>query len=295
MRMSHKINQSELLLNNDSSIYHLNLHPTEIAETIILVGDPERVAMVSNNFDSVEIKKQKREFVTHTGSLNGKRISVVSTGIGISNIDIVLTELDALFNIDLNTRKIRPQITTLDIYRIGTCGGLSKDLPMYAPIISDYAMTFDVLMQYYQHNKQEDNLYGALLDHFSDFKLDNALELISGTKKLIDKFPKSFNRGITLTCSGFYAPQGRQLRLPVAYDILSRAASFGFEDERILNFEMETAGIYFLANLLGHNYCSISCMIANRVSEVFGADYEKAMESLIQQVLKNITPKATTG
>ncbi len=281
-----QLTASELILNADGSVYHLNLLPEELAETVITVGDPDRVDAVSKYFDSIEVKKHKREFVTHTGRLGSKRVSVISTGIGTDNIDIVLNELDALVNIDLAQRRLKQTPTPLNIVRIGTCGGLQADTPEDSYVVSSHGFDFTGLMHFYDYPQQQDEqqLFAAAQTHFADYQV--MPHVFAGSQDLINLFKQRCTPGITATCSGFYAPQGRQLRAKVKYpDILDQMQQFQHEGLRIVNFEMETAGIYGLGRVLGHHCCSVNLVVANRVNQRFSQDMYKSMDEMIQYVL----------
>ncbi len=282
------IGASELILNPDGSIYHLNLRPDQVARTIITVGDPDRVAKVSKHFDQIECKVQKREFCTHTGTLNGKRLSVISTGIGTDNIDIVFNELDALVNIDFNTRTPKTQHTALQIIRIGTSGALQADIPVDSFVASAYAVGLDNLRWYYAYNEnqEEQTLQTAL----QTIDLPTRPYVAQGSSKLRQQVAADFIKGITVTCPGFYGPQGRQLRLSLEMpDFLDRLQAFRLVDQRITNFEMETAGIYSMSRLLGHEALSLNAILANRHHKTFTNDPKGLVEKLIGQTLERLT------
>lgn len=270
---------SELILNPDLSIYHLNLHPEDIADTIILVGDPARVPLVSKHFDRIEVKKQKREFLTHTGMIGHKRVSVLSTGIGSGSIDIVMNELDALVNIDFTTREIKQNFTQLNIIRFGTCGGLQPELELHDLIFSEYAFSFDGLLKFYNYH-QEEALCQAIKTHFA------ALPALSGlyvAKADWNHQHVDLVHGITLTCPGFYGPQGRALRAPVIdYDFFKEVCAFHFNGLNVMNFEMETAAILGLGQLLGHRCASLSVVAANRATRQFSDDMASAINKIIE-------------
>jgi uridine phosphorylase len=285
---------SELILNPDQSVYHLNLHPDDIATTVLLVGDPERVPRVSRYFDRIEIKKSKREFTTHTGTLNGVRISVVSTGIGTDNIDIVINELDALANIDLQQREVRDTLKSLNLVRLGTSGAIQADIPADALILSDLAIGFDGLLHFYDSEAvQLADIQFAFLE-YSDWPVHRALPYVVAADPELCALlhSKEMIRGFTATHSGFYAPQGRHLRLgPAERDILQTIASFRHKDLRITNMEMETAGIFGLAGLLGHRAASVNCILANRANGTVSTDPAAAVDHMIRQTLQNLTEK----
>lgn len=283
---------SELILNSDGSIYHLNLLPEDIADTIITVGDPERVNDVSKHFDRIELKKGKREFLTHTGVLNGKRISVISTGIGTDNIDIVFNELDALVNIDFRTRIEKSNKTTLDFIRIGTSGAIQPDIPVDSYLLSKVAIGLDGLMHFYDcktfSNKDfESKLIEYLVwksHHITPYVFDYDHALADSLNSNRIQF------GITVTNAGFYAPQGRSIRLnPKLKDFQHKLAAFNYHGEKITNLEMETAGIYGLARLLGHRAVSMNAILANRITGEFSSNPSKTIEEFIQYCLKKIS------
>jgi uridine phosphorylase len=279
-----RIPESELILNNDGSIYHLHLLPEDIADIILTVGDPERVPHVSCYFDSIEMRKQKREFVTHTGYVGSKRITVMSTGMSTDNIDIVINELDAIANINLETREPKPanEIKSLKIIRVGTSGGLQKDIPLDSFVVSDIALGLDGLSYFYpiNFNAQEKVLQDKFINAFQpDIKTAYAIE---GDKKLVELFhEENFIPGRTVTCAGFYGPQGRSLRAkPSIEGFAERLTQFG-----LTNFEMETAGIYAMGRLLGHQCCSVSAIVADRVTGKFSKQASKTIDLMIQSVL----------
>ena len=287
-----RIAESEFILNERGAVYHLNLLPEEIASTIITVGDPDRVALVSKYFDRVEIKRSHREFVTHTGLLSGKKISVVSTGIGTDNIDIVLQELDALANIDFSERRIKQQLQPLNIIRIGTCGSLQATAPEDSYVVSTHGLGIDNLLNFYAHanNEEEKSILHQFIAHTQIGQRFAQPYIAAGAASLLKHFVKDFHHGITITCPGFYGPQGRVLRLGLAYpEIIDRLTTFQCGNHRILNFEMETSGIYGLGKLLGHNCLSLSAVVANRVAGTFSKDAGKAVNDLIEKTLEIIT------
>lgn len=282
------IEESEFILNSRGAVYHLDLRPDELATTVLTVGDPDRVKKVTRYFDAIEHQGQHREFVTHTGRIGQKRITVVSTGIGTDNIDIVLNELDALVNIDLNTRTVQPQLTQLTIIRIGTTGALQKDIPVDGWIASTHGLGIDNLLNFYRH--EENSEEKELLQSFStQTQLHHRLAqpyISSASASLLRHFTKGFHQGITVTCPGFYGPQGRVLRLGLSQpDLVDRMTGFSYGPHRITNFEMETAGIYGLGKILGHSCLSLNAVIANRVTRQFSPDGDAAIESLIQRTL----------
>ncbi len=282
------IPSSELIINDKGCIYHLDVHPDELADTVITVGDPDRVARISKYFDQIEVKKQHREFVTHTGRIGSKRISVVATGIGPDNIDIVLNELDALANIDFNTRTIKPEFRALNIFRMGTSGALQGNIPVDSLVVSSHGLGLDNLLHFY---KFENNPAEAAI--LADFKLYLGIEsqslnpyLFQGSVGLLHHFLKGFTQGITVTCPGFYAPQGRVLRQELAFPgLVEKLSGFKFGEHFITNFEMETSAIYGLGRAMGHHCTSINTIIANRVSKEFSKDTHASVENMIQKAL----------
>jgi len=283
---------SELILNADQSIYHLNLHPEDLAPTVLLVGDPDRVARVSQYFDHIELKKSKREFITHTGTFKGLRISVVSTGIGTDNIDIVLNELDALVNIDFQRREVRSTLKALNLIRLGTSGALQADIPTDALVLSDLAIGFDGLLHFYESEKiQVADLQFAFVE-YSDWSVFKAIPyVVNANPELCDHLhSEEMIRGFTATNPGFYAPQGRSLRLKPGQPNLSEILSaFRHHNLRITNMEMETAGIFGLARLMGHKAASVNCILANRMTGAFSSDPASAVDHMIRTTLRNLT------
>jgi len=288
--MTKIFSESELILKPDGSVYHLNLLPEDIADTVITVGDPGRVATVSKYFDNIEIKKQNREITTHTGYLNGKRLTVMSTGMGTDNIEICVNELDALVNIDLKTRTLNDQLTKLNIVRFGTSGALQADIPLDSYVVATHGVGLDVLMSFYKRNigHEIQDLTSAFINHLST-DADNIRPYIAaGSNNLIDLFSNTCIPGMTATGAGFYAPQGRILRYELAIpNLIDKLASFTHKGHRITNFEMETSAIYALgAEILGHNCCSINLIIANRATKTFTTKMHEAMEKMIQMGLE---------
>jgi len=285
------IKESELILNPDGSIYHLNLKPEHIAKTIIFVGDQDRVAKVTKHFDSIDFETQKREFKTQTGTFKGKRITVISTGIGPDNIDIVLNELDALVNIDFNTRKPKQSLTSLDIIRIGTSGSLQKDIPVDSFLMSSYALDLNGLLHNYQLNSiNHPEIENAFVAHTNWSQKKANPIIVKGSEVLENKFSSdNIFKGLTATAGGFYGPQGRVLRLMIEDSSLNhKMDSFNYENIRITNFEMETSAIYGLAKLMGHKAISLNAIIANRVNGTFSKNTSKIIEKLIIYTLHNI-------
>ena len=283
-----RIAESELILNSRGAIYHLDVRPEELAHTIITVGDPDRVSEVSKHFDTIEVKRNHREFVTHTGMLGKKRISVVSTGIGPDNIDIVLNELDALVNIDFNSRTINDTLTTLTIIRLGTSGSLQAEIEVDSMVASTHGLGIDNLLNYYRHdnNDEEMQILQQFVAHTQLGSQFSQPYISSAASAVLKNFVEGFHHGITVTCPGFYGPQGRVLRLGLTNpELIDRLTQFTFGNHRITNFEMETSAIYGLGKLLGHHCISISAIVANRVKKEFSKDGAKAVENMISKSL----------
>lgn len=288
--MGQALSSSDLIINPDGSIYHLNLLPDDIAETVITVGDPDRVAEISKHFDKIELKKGKREFITHTGYLGKRRISVLSTGIGTDNIDIVFNELDALVNIDFDTRMVKEQLTSLNIIRIGTSGAIQADVPMGTILASSYGLGFDSLMQYYIHelSGDEHSLLDSIKTHFSHLRGFSPY-VTAADSGLLQAIASEMEQGLTITAPGFYAPQGRQVRAKNAVpDLITQLSSFRYQQLRITNLEMETAGIYALAKVLGHKALSVNAILASRVNFEFSKDPAQVVEKAIRMVLDKL-------
>ncbi|WP_067034155.1 nucleoside phosphorylase [Allomuricauda sp. CP2A] len=286
------LGSSELILNLDGSIYHLNLLPEDIADTIITVGDPERVSHVSKYFDSIELKKGKREFITHTGSLSGKRITVISTGIGTDNIDIVLNELDALANIDFTSRTINPKKRQLSFIRIGTSGSIQPTVPIDSFLLSTSAIGFDGLLYFYESGHVRNSDLEIKLNEYLGWHVQNIRPYaVDFDETLAAHFTSNRIRfGITATNSGFYGPQGRNLRAaPKIPDFNERLAAFSYQNQQITNLEMETSGIYGLAKLHGHRAISLNAILANRVTGEFSKNSKKSIDELIQFTLEQLT------
>lgn len=287
-----ELQPSELILNPDGSIYHLNLKPEDIADDIIVVGDQNRVERISNFFDKIDVKKTKREFITHTGWYNGKRITAISTGIGCDNIDIVVNELDAIVNIDLETRLIKDKTKKLNIVRLGTSGALQKDIPVDSFVISSYGLGFDGLAQFYKTNFEEDELE-LQKEFIKQTEWNNQLNtpyFVKANSKLLNQIGDGMIKGITATANGFYGPQGRSLRLePNVLNLNERLNSFMFENNKITNFEMETSALYALGSMLGHNTATVCAIIANRFAKTFSKDYKKTVDKLIETLLERLT------
>ncbi|MDG1039278.1 MAG: nucleoside phosphorylase [Polaribacter sp.] len=282
------IKESELILNTDGSVYHLNLLPENIANDIIFVGDQDRVNSITQHFDTIDFTTQKREFKTTTGTFKGKRLSVISTGIGPDNIDIVLNELDALVNIDLKTRTIKKTLTKLNIVRIGTSGAIQANIPVGSFLMSTYGLDINGMLHSYEsekicHQKMEQ----AFIAHTNWSTKKCEPLIIANSKELEVKFSSDrVIKGITATAGGFYGPQGRILRLAIQdANLNSKIDSFNFEGTKITNLEMETSAIYGLAKLLGHNACSMNAIIANRAKGTFCENPKKVVADLITYTL----------
>jgi len=283
-----KISETDLILNPDGSVYHLNLLPKHISDTIIAVGDPSRVYQVSEYFDEVEFEMNKREFITHVGRYNGKKITVISTGIGTDNVEIFFNELDALVNVDLKTREPKARKKKLRVVRIGTSGALQEDVAVGSHLVSDYAVGMDNLMNFYDL-PMDDFEAGVAHDLQKKVGLPFMPYVVRGSETLLDQIGKDMVKGNTVTCPGFYAPQGRSVRIPIHFPKLLEDLNYYHKGEFWLtNFEMETAGYYSMARLLGHEVLSVNAIIANRIKNKFSKDPNKVITSLIQKVLERI-------
>jgi uridine phosphorylase len=285
-----RIPESDLILNSDGSVYHLNLLPKHISETIITVGDPSRVYRVSQYFDDVEFEMNKREFITHVGKYKGKRVTVISTGIGTDNIEIFFTELDALINVDLKTREPRSRRKKIKVIRIGTSGSLQEDIPLDSYLVTDYAVGFDNLMNFY--NLEMDSFEESLAkDIQKKTKISFTPYVVRGSSLLRKQYGVDLQLGNTITAPGFYAPQGREIRLPLKYPkMLEDLGKYRIKssDFQLTNFEMETAGYYAMARLLGHEVLSVNAIIANRATSKFSKDPNKVVDGLIKRILSRI-------
>ncbi|MBS1665280.1 MAG: nucleoside phosphorylase [Bacteroidetes bacterium] len=283
------IAESELIINNRGAVYHLDLRPEELAPIVLTVGDPDRVSMVSQYFDQIEHRASHREFVSHTGYIGQKRLTVVSTGIGTDNIDIVLNELDALANIDFSTRTIKLELTALTIIRMGTSGSLQENIPVDSWVASTHGLGIDNLLNFYRHD-QNDEEQQLLQSFTTQTQLHHRLTqpyITGASASLLRHFTEGFHHGITVTCPGFYGPQGRVLRLGLSQpELINRLTDFSFGPHRITNFEMETAGIYGLGKMLGHSCLSLSAIVANRVKKQVSKDGNAAVRSLIEKTLE---------
>ena len=282
------IGASEMIINERGAIYHLNVRPDQIADTIITVGDPDRVSEVSKYFDRVEHICAHREFITHTGYVGNKRISVLSTGIGPDNIDIALNEVDALVNIDFETRTIKEQKKSVAIIRMGTCGSLQGEVGVDQLVAGTHGLGIDNLLHFYnlQNNEEEKAILAAFESHTQINSHKVFPYIASASAGLIKHFTQGYNHGITVTCPGFYGPQGRILRMPLAMpNLVDQMTSFKYGNHHIANFEMETSAIYGLCNILGHQCLSINVIVANRVKKEYSKDMGQAVNNMIQKSL----------
>lgn len=281
---------SEFIQNADGSVYHLKLLPEQLAQTVITVGDQDRVTAVTKYFDDIEMVVQKREFHTQTGTYKGKRISVVSTGIGTDNIDIVFNELDALVNIDFETRKIKAEPTVLDIIRIGTSGAIQPEIPVDSFLVSEMGIGMDAMLHFYDSRHiQELEISNALAEHLQMPHRNVVPYIVSCDEELAQKFSEGYHRGMTVTNCGFYGPQGRVLRLPLQDPELNKKLdNFSYSGKKITNMEMETSGMYGLAKLLGHRSVSLNAIIANRATGEFSRDPKATVDKLIRSALDRI-------
>ena len=286
------IQESELILNPDGSVYHLNLKPEHISDTIIFVGDQDRVEKITKHFDSIEFTTQKREFKTQTGTYKGKRLSVISTGIGPDNIDIVLNELDALVNIDLKTRQPKENLTSLNIVRVGTSGSLQADIPVDSFLMSSHALDLNGMLHFYQIDHISNPEIEDAFINFTNWDSKKARPIIINNSKALEIQFEGSNifKGMTATAGGFYGPQGRVLRLPLFdADLNQKMDTFNHDGFRVTNLEMETSVIYGLSKLLGHNALSLNAIIANRANGTFSKDPKKVVENLIEYTLDKFT------
>ena len=292
-KMTQPIPASQLILNNEGAIYHLNLHPEEIADDIILVGDPGRAVEIATFFDKIEVESQNRELVTRTGYYHGKRITALSTGMGTDNLDIVMNELDALANIDLKTRMPKEKHHALNLIRIGTCGALQPDIEVENSFVATrYALGLDGLIYFYQKNKEVNEI--AMRDAFieqMDYPKDLPLPyVVEGSKELFDRLAQGYYKGVTATAPGFYGPQGRTLRMPLAHPEINRKIeTFNYNGWRICNYEMESSALYGLGKMMGHNCLTICVAIANRVTEKFANDYHPYVRKLVGNTLERLS------
>jgi len=283
---------SELIINQDSSIYHIKLREEHIADNVIIVGDQDRVKLISSFFDTIETKIQSREFVTHVGEYKGKRITVMSTGIGTDNIDIAINELDAAVNINLSTRQIKETKRKLNIIRIGTSGTLQEDIPVDSYLLSEYGLGLDGLLYHYgfQHSKEEQEIINAYSDQVTQNGNLPSPYIVKASESLFNKLRTSeMYTGITATASGFYGPQGRALRLKPINSILNEElAAFSLNGHRITNFEMETSALFGFGKLLDHNCITVCAIIANRMRKEYSKDYKKTVKELVEVVIDKL-------
>lgn len=294
MRTKHDseiIRESELIINPDGSIYHLNLKPGILAPNIILVGDPGRVPKISRHFKHVEHRSQNREIVTHTGTHNNKLITVMSTGMGTDNIDIVMNELDALVNIDFSKRRIKEQLTSLNIVRLGTSGAIRPEVPINAFAVSTHGLGLDGMLKFYDSDRvTEPELSRAFIQQV-DWHPDLPYPyFVSCSPELLKRLGDGLHQGVTATAPGFYGPQGRVLRIPLQHpDLMDKMQQFDYNGQRIINFEMETSALYGLGKLLGHNTLTICAVIANRALNTYSEDHHSVIDELIGLVLERLT------
>ena len=280
--------EADLILNPDGSIYHLGIRPEHIAGTVLLVGDPGRVARISRHFDQIEFKASKREFITHTGTYKGKRISAMSTGMGVDNIEIAIFELDALVNIDLEKRESREKKTSLNLVRIGTSGAIQPEIAVGSAVASEHGVGLDNLLEWYKLDQTQDQLSFCRYLQES-VHLGTIPYMVKGSEKLLSSLAEGLIRGITVTSPGFYAPQGRKLRIPVKDgSFLDKIRSFEHQGHKLTNFEMETSAIYAFARLLGHEALSINAVLGNRAQKTFTQNPYETIDSIIMQVLERL-------
>ena len=292
--MNQPIPASQLVLNNEGAIYHLNLHPDQLADNVIMVGDPGRVDMIASFFDKIDVERQNRELITRTGWFNGKRITVLSTGMGTDNLDIVMNELDALVNIDLKTRMPKETHRSLNLIRLGTCGALQPDIEPGNNVATRYAIGLDGLLYFYEKHKEVNEI--AMRDAFIK-QMDYPKDLpkpyvVEGSKMLFDKLAEGYYQGVTATAPGFYGPQGRTLRMHLSYpENNNKIENFDYQGWRVCNFEMESSALYGLGKMMGHNCLTICVAIANRVTEKFTTDYHPYVRKLVESTLERLTAK----
>lgn len=293
--MNQPIPESQLVLNSEGAVYHLNLHPDQLADDVLLVGDPGRVELIASFFDKIEVERQNRELVTRTGYFNGKRITVMSTGMGTDNLDIVMNELDALANIELKTRIPKEGHRSLNLIRIGTCGALQPEIEVEDSYVATrYAIGLDGLLYFYGKNEEVNNV--AMRDAFikqMDYPKDLPLPyVVECSKDLFDRLAQGYYQGVTATAPGFYGPQGRTLRMNLAYPEHNRKIeSFNYQGWRVCNFEMESSALYGLGKMMGHNCLTICVAIANRVTEKFASDYHPYVKKLVINTLERLSSK----
>jgi len=284
--------ESELIINADGSIYHLKLRPEHVADTVFVVGDQGRVPIISNYFDKIEHKIQNREFLTHTGYFGKKRISVISTGIGTDNIDIVLNELDAAVNFDLESRTLRDQRKSLDIIRLGTTGALQPDIPVDTMVASAFGLGFDGLMHFYDYDSKlaETDMADAFVKHVNWHDKLPYPYVFAASQSLLTRIAGELTKGITTTANGFYGPQGRELRIPLAFPKMNELIeSFDYQGHKITNLEMETSALFALGKVLGHNTLTVCDVIANRARKEYSKDVKASVDKMIRYVLEKIS------
>ncbi|MBQ9173826.1 MAG: nucleoside phosphorylase [Bacteroidales bacterium] len=287
-----RIAESELIINDDGSVFHIHLKPEELADNVILVGDPGRVDMVAEYLSDIEFRHASREFVSVTGKYNGKRVTVLSTGIGTDNIDIVMTELDALANVDFKTREVKPEHRTLTILRIGTTGAIHADIPLGSYIFSHISVGCDGLLNWYADRDKISllDMEKAFVEHVNWDRHLPAPYFVKASQKLIDKFQDCTVKGVTISASGFYGPQGRVIRMPLAMpDMLEKFESFRYGDYRITNFEMESSAVAGMSAHLGHEAGTVCCAIANRYLQSSNPDYKPQVRGLVELALNKLT------
>lgn len=286
--MNKFIPETELIVNPDGSIYHLNLKPENLASTVITVGDPDRVKQVSKHFEEIEFVTSKREFVTHTGRYKGKRLSVMSTGMGTDNIEIFMTELDALVNVDLKNRQPKEFHTTLQIIRVGTSGSMRKEIPAGSMLASVHGIGLDTLMTFYKGEFTELEIkYADIIKE--SLKIEFRPYCVQGSSKLLKMLGEGLLHGNTVTCPGFFGPQGREVRVkPAIPDIIEILADVDVDGFKLTNFEMETAGYYAMGRLLGHEALSLNAIVANRITKEFSKDAGSIMDKLILHTLEKV-------
>ncbi len=287
-----RIEESELIINDDGSVFHLHLKPGEVADTIILVGDPARVELVASFFDSVDVEKENREFVSKTGMINRNRVTVVSTGIGTDNIDIVLNELDALVNIDFETRMVKSKLTSLNLVRIGTSGSLQKELPVDSWVLSEKAIGFDGLLNFYAGRDTISDLEFERA-FTSDMDWNNQLAapyVVNAGSELVKKLEgEGITKGVNISSPGFYGPQGRVMRLNLAdSELNNKITDFRFKSYKITNYEMECSALYGLSALMGHQAATVCAIIANRLAGTYSEDYKSIIKLLVETVLSRL-------
>lgn len=293
--MNQAIPASQLVLNNEGAVYHLGLHPDELADDVILVGDPGRVDMIASRFEKIEVRRQNRELWSRTGTYNGKRITVLSTGMGTDNLDIVMNELDTLANIDLKTRMPKETHRTLNLVRLGTSGALQADIPVEDSYVATrYAIGLDGLLYFYKGNEAVNEI--AMRDAFieqMDYPKDLPMPyVVEGSKELFERLGQGYYQGLTATAPGFYGPQGRTLRMQLAYPENNRKIeAFRYQGWRVCNFEMESSALYGLGKMMGHRCLTVCAVIANRVSEKFCADYHPYIDKLITNTLDRLSDR----